>query len=85
MGQISNTIGTPLYLYKVIELGLRNDFARVCIDVDDREEIPETIEVDIEVVGEVEILVEYRWKPDFCSVCKSVGHLDTNCIGVKNV
>lgn len=43
-------------------------------------DLPNTIEVDIEDMGMIEVLVEYPWTPIACSKCKK--NLD---IGIKVV
>lgn len=85
LSQISSAIGNPLYLDRATEHRLRVDFARVCIEVDSGEELPSSIEVDIEGVGKVDIIVEYPWKPTVCAICKKFGHHDQTCTGVKEV
>lgn len=40
---------------------------------------PQSIEVDIEGVGEVLVRVEYPWGTQVCPICKAPGHLAKDC------
>lgn len=40
---------------------------------------------DIETLGQVEVFVEYAWKPTMCALCKSLGHMDHAYRSTKRV
>lgn len=73
---IASAIGIPLCLDKATEQRKRVKFARVCVEVAYGDELPDAIQVDIETAGQVEVFVEYTWKPKMCSLCKSFGHFN---------
>lgn len=67
---IASAVGFPLCMDMAIEQCHRIDFARVCVEVAREDGLPTTIEVDTEEAGKVEVIVEYPWKPEMCSICK---------------
>lgn len=44
-----------------------------------------SIDVNIEGVGQIEVAVEYPWKPEVCTICKGFGHNDQHCMQGKRV
>ena len=57
----------------------RLQYARILIEVSVNQDFPEQItfinEKGIEVVADV----HYEWKPNLCTVCKSLGHSTEEC------
>lgn len=80
---IASAIKSPLSLDKATEQRRRVHFARVCAEVACGDDLPDTIMVDIEEVGQVEVSVEYAWKPIMYTLCKSLGHSDQFCKATK--
>lgn len=63
---IASTIGKPLHVDKDTKKRKRLDYARVCVEIDVRTELPD--DVKITVNGEsVVVRLEYQWLPPICS------------------
>lgn len=43
------------------------------------DELPESLEVDVEGGDAITVTVEYPWKPQHCTACKSLRHYVKNC------
>lgn len=56
---IGSAIGMPLSLDKATELRRSVPFARVRVEVACGDELPDTILVDVETIGQLEVSVEY--------------------------
>lgn len=59
LSYIASAIGAPLSLDKTTEQRRRVQFARICVEVACGDDLPDTIKVDIEGVGQIEVSVEY--------------------------
>ncbi|KAK1312581.1 hypothetical protein QJS10_CPA07g00968 [Acorus calamus] len=59
--------------------GIRVSFARVCIKVEARAVLPDSIVVNSPIAIRKEHKVLYDWKPQACSFCNTFGHDDTMC------
>lgn len=57
----------------------RLSFARLCVEINKDASLPSSIHVDIEEFGSVKVLVEYPWKPKYCSICLLAGHGAQSC------
>lgn len=85
ISHIASVVGTPLCLDNATENRRRIQFAMICVEVGQGEDIPDSIVVDIEEVGEITVYVEYLYKPKVCSLCGKFGNADQSCQGVKKV
>lgn len=79
IGYIASGVGEPICLDKATEERRRIDYARVCVKVLGSDDLPETVEVDVEGGGQFTVTVEYPWKPQRCSACKTLGHFMKQC------
>ena len=67
----------------------RISFARVCIEIDATCDLVDSFDLfmgdssDPKLGENVEILVEYQWKPKICTECKSFGHSIATCPRLK--
>lgn len=78
LSYVASSIGKPLYLDQVTRTRCRLDFARICVEVDTKDVLPEEVYLR---VGNVEhcIIVEYPWKPKKCASCNLFGHSSNAC------
>ncbi|KAL0310327.1 UNVERIFIED_CONTAM: hypothetical protein Scaly_2938900 [Sesamum calycinum] len=75
---IANNIGTPLQIANstLNQSNLAN--ARVCVEIDLLK--PLLKEIDIQICGTTIVQnIVYGQVPNYCSLCKHVGHRDTEC------
>ncbi|KAK2653196.1 hypothetical protein Ddye_013052 [Dipteronia dyeriana] len=89
LSHIASAVGKPLYADSLIESTKRISFARVCIEIDDSCDHVNSFNLFMgdssnpEHGENVEILVEYQWKPKSHSECKCFGHSITNSPKLK--
>ncbi|XP_039024921.1 uncharacterized protein LOC120158051 [Hibiscus syriacus] len=57
----------------------RLHYAKVCVEIGAKEEIPKSIKVELANGQTTLIYVEVPWFPSRCSKCISFGHSDKNC------
>lgn len=70
---IASLIGKPLYADSYMENMTKIDFARICVEVDAKRPLPESIQVCIRG-NTFDIPVDYQWKPVRCPKCEAFGH-----------
>ncbi|PIA60807.1 hypothetical protein AQUCO_00300377v1 [Aquilegia coerulea] len=73
---LASTIGKPLFTDKTTENGNMLSFARVCIEIEPKKDLPSTIPLAKDQVIEL----EYPWKPLICTKCKVFGHPSSKCL-----
>ncbi|XP_059623150.1 uncharacterized protein LOC132266312 [Cornus florida] len=56
----------------------KGDFVRVMVEVEIKEELPESMVVDIHGFN-YDIDLEYEWKPTLCDLCQKIDHLAYRC------
>ncbi|KAK2658399.1 hypothetical protein Ddye_004932 [Dipteronia dyeriana] len=89
LSHIASAVGKPLYADSLIESMKKISFARVCIEIDASCDLVDSFDLFMSdssnaKLGEnVEILVEYQWKPKIYTEFKSFGHSITNCPKLK--
>ncbi|KAK0608558.1 hypothetical protein LWI29_032416 [Acer saccharum] len=77
LSHIASAVGKPLYADSLTESMKRISFARVCIEIDASCDLVDPFDLfignnlDPKPGENVEILVEYQWKPKICTECKS--------------
>ncbi|XP_031401075.1 uncharacterized protein LOC116211024 [Punica granatum] len=71
---LASAIGKPLYMDRATALRSRLDYAKVCIEVEVENEIPNNLTVDLGNEHTVEVLVDTPWLPAKCDQCKVFGH-----------
>ncbi|KAI8542487.1 hypothetical protein RHMOL_Rhmol08G0141500 [Rhododendron molle] len=67
LSRIASAIGVPLYADDTTENCQRLSFARICVEVDVRTELLDSVEVVNAAGVSCEIPVKYSWKPIRCS------------------
>lgn len=71
--RIASSIGKPIHVDEATAGRKRLDFARVCVEISAKDELPE--EIVVRANGETAaIRVEYQWLPPKCPECKVFGH-----------
>ena len=81
VGCVASAIGVPIQTDSPPEEAPRLSYARVCVEVIVRDNLPDEIELEISDGVIVLVRVEYAWKPEWCEVCKVVGHSLEKCPG----
>ncbi|KAL5715721.1 hypothetical protein ACHQM5_017505 [Ranunculus cassubicifolius] len=83
--QVASAIGRPMYPDKLTESKDPSSYARICVEIDTDCSFPGQVPV---LIGEreVNIKVEYKWKPPLCISCNIFGHTLAKCpkSGIKN-
>jgi len=78
LSRIASSIGKPIHVDNATAKRQRLDFARVCVEVEAGDELPD--EVQIKVNGDsVVVTIEYQWLPSNCSKCRIFGHSTESC------
>ncbi|KAF5188350.1 hypothetical protein FRX31_022063 [Thalictrum thalictroides] len=72
---LGSAIGKPLFMDKTTTKGTMLSFARICIEIEPESELPSSIPL----AHNVEIDLEYPWKPLICTKCKAFGHSTVKC------
>ncbi|KAK8659264.1 hypothetical protein V6N13_029471 [Hibiscus sabdariffa] len=84
LGYLASAIGKPLYSDKATTLRQNLEYAKVCVEVSAKSELPTSILVDLGDGLPVSVSVELDWSPPRCHGCSVFGHLEENCTK-KNV
>lgn len=79
LGYIASAVGIPQYMDRFTAERSRLEYARVCVEVDVRKEIPSFVEVVRKngIIATVEVVVP--WLPVECSKCLKFGHREKAC------
>lgn len=72
--RVASTIGKPLYVDIATAKQQRIDYARVCIEISAKADLPKNIHIT-DGCHSVKVGVEYQWLPPKCGVCKVFGHV----------
>ncbi|XP_070016952.1 uncharacterized protein LOC142164345 [Nicotiana tabacum] len=79
LGRLESYTGKPLCTDKLTAHVDRVSYARVLIEVDITQPLPDVLPV-IMAEGKIwEQNVEYEWKPTFCQNCNLFGHMTEKC------
>ncbi|XVE50102.1 hypothetical protein DITRI_Ditri01bG0134500 [Diplodiscus trichospermus] len=73
---IASALGRPLYMDRFTVGQQRLAFAKVCIEIDAKTEIPKVIDVILRDGTVGQIFVEIPWMPAKCTHCAIFGHGD---------
>ncbi|KAK8646222.1 hypothetical protein V6N13_120015 [Hibiscus sabdariffa] len=79
LSYVASAVGKPLYSDRATVLKQQLEFAKVCVEVDAKEDIPASILVDLGEGNLVDVAVETVWSPPRCKHCAIFGHLDEKC------
>ncbi|GMP85741.1 hypothetical protein CsSME_00038783 [Camellia sinensis var. sinensis] len=79
LSRIASAIGELLYMDRLTAHGDRVSFAKVCVEIRVDSILPTDFLIKCE--GEnIEVGVEYLWKPAKCTKCQVFAHADDRCI-----
>ncbi|KAL0297127.1 UNVERIFIED_CONTAM: hypothetical protein Sradi_6764800 [Sesamum radiatum] len=80
---IANNIGTPLQIADSTYNKSNLSKARVCVEIDILK--PPLEEIDIKICGATIVQkIEYEQVPHYCSLCKHIGHQESECYSKGN-
>ncbi|KAK3189587.1 hypothetical protein Dsin_029148 [Dipteronia sinensis] len=91
LSYVASAVGNPLYADSLTETMKRILYVRICVEIDATSNLIDSFDLlmgegDEHNNGEnVEILVEYQWKPKIFLECKSFGHNAATCPSLKHV
>ncbi|XP_062109857.1 uncharacterized protein LOC133821725 [Humulus lupulus] len=77
--KIINQLGQPIREDTTTKNRDRLQFSRVLVEVKVSQTFPSFIQFVNEKDEEVRLEIHYEWKPSVCSLCKSMGHEDSEC------
>ncbi|XP_026409193.1 uncharacterized protein LOC113304326 [Papaver somniferum] len=78
LSMIASGIGTPICSDKHTLERTRMSYARVCVEMDVTSDFPSFIPILFDG-KELEISVEYTWKPPRCQACATFSHSSAKC------
>lgn len=76
MSRIASTVGNPLYVDECTAKQIRVSYARVVVEVDVTQEIPEDVLIEDSSGRSFNQAIQFDWKPEYCKRCLKLGH---NC------
>ncbi|KAK8570568.1 hypothetical protein V6N13_032185 [Hibiscus sabdariffa] len=79
LSYVASVVGKPLYSDRATTLKHQLEFAKVCIEIDAKDDLPCSVLVDIGSDTLVSIVVEVVWSPPRCKHCMIFCHSDENC------
>lgn len=71
--KLASTIGKPIHVDEATAKKKRLDYARICIEVDAADELPNDVTIAVGTESVV-VGIEYQWLPSNCQVCHVFGH-----------
>ncbi|XP_062102985.1 uncharacterized protein LOC133813976 [Humulus lupulus] len=77
--KIVGQIGKPIREDSATKNRDRLQFARVMVEVSESQAFPSSISFVNEKSEMIRLDIFYEWKPTFCSICKGMGHENTDC------
>ncbi|KAK1326732.1 hypothetical protein QJS10_CPA01g01485 [Acorus calamus] len=80
LSRIGSIIGVPLYADSTTMKCSRASYARICVEVEVSQVLPDSILVDITPGVRETFKVDYDWKPSACKYCHTFGHDEAYCI-----
>ncbi|XP_074298716.1 uncharacterized protein LOC141629641 [Silene latifolia] len=83
LSKIASKIGSPLYADPVTTNKERLSFARVMVEVELSEPLPDNVVINSPFMGQIIQDVEYEWLPYYCTHCKKLGHEKRVCKQLK--
>ncbi|OIS97215.1 hypothetical protein A4A49_22998 [Nicotiana attenuata] len=81
LGRIASSIGTPICTDKLTAQEARVSYARMLIEMDVSQTLPETMLIEVAEGKTREQALSYDWHPSFCHDCLTIGHDTGKCNG----
>ncbi|XP_039064869.1 uncharacterized protein LOC120210140 [Hibiscus syriacus] len=79
LSYIASALGVSLSMDSITASKTRLEYAKVCIEIGAKKEIPKTIKMVLTKGQTTTIFVEVPWYPNSCRKCESFGHSDKSC------
>lgn len=76
LSKVGSALGNPLYADDCTTLSARISYARLLVEIDVNRPLPRSVKVQDPCGRVFEQVIEYKWKPEYCTTCLQVGH---NC------
>ncbi|XP_070055462.1 uncharacterized protein [Nicotiana tomentosiformis] len=85
LGRIASYLGKPICSDKLTAERDRISYARMLIEMDIFQELPNTLLIEESESKYREQALDYEWKPSFCEGCFQIGQHANNCEKVLSV
>nr|XP_016515889.1 PREDICTED: uncharacterized protein LOC107832538 [Nicotiana tabacum] len=79
LGRIASSIGNPICTDKLTAQEARISYARMLIEMDVSQPLPETILIELAEGNNREQKLSYDWHPNYCQDCLVIGHGTGEC------
>ncbi|KAL4323927.1 hypothetical protein GQ457_11G029880 [Hibiscus cannabinus] len=79
LGYIASAIGKPLYSARATVLKKQLDYAKVCVEIDAKDDLPGSVMVELDDGYTEDVAVELVWSSPSCKHCTIFGHSDYKC------
>lgn len=79
LGRIASSIGNPICTDKLTAKEARISYARMLIEMDVSQPLPETVLIETADGKHREQKLSYDWQPSFCQDCLQIGHGTWEC------
>ncbi|GLU09698.1 hypothetical protein SLE2022_265440 [Rubroshorea leprosula] len=76
---LGSKIGKQIKVDPTTLLAIRGKFVRVCVEVDLNQQLPSSVDLDLEDLPQALILVEYEGLHKICFHCEEFGHTEDIC------
>ncbi|XP_048498172.1 uncharacterized protein LOC125496687 [Beta vulgaris subsp. vulgaris] len=77
--KIASDVGKPVKVYGATKARDKLNYARVMVEVQMMQELPDVIAFCNEHGTEVKQTIEYEWRPTVCRKCYGIGHKEEDC------
>ncbi|RZB52267.1 hypothetical protein D0Y65_048636 [Glycine soja] len=74
LNKIGSALGNPIMTDECTANRLRVSYARILVEMDITNELPQTITIADNEGEKIQQAIEYEWRPLFCNKCQKVGH-----------
>ncbi|MDV3166621.1 MAG: DUF4283 domain-containing protein ['Waltheria sp.' little leaf phytoplasma] len=79
MSYLASAMGHPLHMDNFTAQRKKVGFARVCVEIDLRKELPKDFDVELADGSFATVVVEVPWTPPVCKKCSQFGHEERFC------
>ncbi|XP_074293555.1 uncharacterized protein LOC141620634 [Silene latifolia] len=79
LSKITSKIGKPLYADNATTSKEKLFFARVMVEVDVSQDLPECVVLNVPYLGQISQKIIYEWLPYYCKWCGKLGHTSRTC------
>lgn len=79
LGMILSRVGKPVRTDDLTYTCERYNYARALVEVNASKELIKQVDIELPCGKSFTQEVEYEYVPHFCSLCKAIGHVESNC------